>query len=85
MKVRLHICKEIEFEIKNDETLIELDNFYRTHTVNEWPNLNDTLINKAVAVVEAETGLSVFDENAPVGKEAITAVYAMDGEAILEW
>lgn len=85
MKVKLNICKEIEVEIKNDEALIKLDNFYRTHAVNEWPNLDDTLIDEAVEVVKAETGLPVFDEDFPVGKENITAVYAMDGNAILEW
>lgn len=85
MKVRLHINKEIEVEIKNDEALMELDNFYRTHAINEWSKLDETLIDKAVEVIKAETGLPVFDEESPIGKENITAVYAMDGNAILEW
>lgn len=86
MKVKLAIHKEIEVEIKNDNTLIELDNFYRTHEAQEWCcKLEESLTEKATEIIKEEVGIPIFDDNCPEGKECIVGVYAMDGEAILEW
>lgn len=85
MKVKMHICKEIEVEIKDDNALIELDNFYRSHPCEEWNKVNEKSINEAVKAVESETGLSVFTEFPELNQEVVCGVYAMDGNAILEW
>lgn len=85
MKVRIIVSKEVEIEIKNDKALLELDNFYRTHEVDEWSKVEVDLINKAVETVEVETGLCAFEEECPKDTENIVGVYAMDGQAILEW
>lgn len=84
MKVTLALSKEIVVEIKDDKALIALDNFYRSHQPSEWGKMELTWIEEATQAVEKETGLSAF-----VGKytdaDSICGIYAMDGEAILEW
>lgn len=80
MKVKMFIVKNIEID---DPAVAELDTFWRNTEapVYNSPELN-AMVDKAVLAVEQATGLPFGDGNAP---ETISSVYAMDGEAILEW
>ena len=82
MKVKIHVVRDVEVEI-NDPAVAELDAFWRNGEIptSYSPELN-AMVDKAVLAVEQATGISFGDNNAP---ETISSVYAMDGEAILEW
>ena len=82
MKVKIHLFKEVEVEI-DDPAVAELDAFWRNCKApfSHLPEL-DEKVKKAVLAVEQATGIPFGDENAP---ETISAVLAMDGEAIIEW
>lgn len=82
MRVKLCVVREIEIEV-NDPAIAELDAHWREHgaPVESTPGL-DALVSKAIKAVEEASNLPFGDENAP---ETISAVLAMDGEAIIEW
>lgn len=82
MKVKIHVVRDVEVEI-NDLAVAELDAFWRNGEIptSYSPELN-AMIDKAILAVEQATGIPFGDDNAP---ETIFSVYAMDGEAILEW
>lgn len=84
MKVKVEITRAVEVEV--DECIAELDNFWRTHTHDQWDTVPDALVNNAIKAIENATGLTFANETAkekPCG--TICFVNAMDGEAILEW
>lgn len=81
MKVRVSIGREIEVEV-NSPAVEALDEFYRTHTIDEWNGVSEDAINEAIRAVEQVVGLPFGDDDA---KETIVAVCAMDGNAIIEW
>lgn len=83
MKVKVNITKEIEVEV--GEAVAKLDEWYRTHSVAEWKDVPDALIEEATKEVEKATGLSCWDDRSNPEKEVFTSVIAMDGEAIMEW
>ena len=83
MKVKMSVVREIEVEI-DSTALRDLEVFWRNnsgkyHTYT--PEL-EALVSQAVADVEKASGLPFGDDEA---FETISAVYAMDGEPILEW
>ena len=81
MKVKVHIGREIEVEV-NSPAVEKLDEFYRTHHIDEWNSVSEDMLNEAIRAMEQVVGLPFGDDNA---KETIVAVYAMDDNAILEW
>ena len=84
MKVKVSIQRTVEVEIDNP-VIEELDTFWRTndHPVPAYahPHLEET-INEAVKAVEEVVGIPFGNDEA---SETIDAVYAMDGEPIIEW
>ena len=82
MKVKIHVVRDVEVEV-NDPAVAELDAFWRNGEIptSYSPELN-AMVDKTVLAVEQATGIPFGDDNAP---ETISSVYAMDGEAILEW
>ena len=77
MKVKVNIMREIIIEA--DENVINLADWYDN---DDWSNVPDNLVDKAIKAVENATGLPFGDESA---EETITSVCKLDGEAILEW
>ena len=77
MKVKVSIMREIIIEA--DENVINLADWYDN---DDWSNVPDNLVDKAIKAVENATGLPFGDESA---EETITSVCKLDGEAILEW
>ena len=77
MKVKVNIMREIIIEA--DENVINLADWYDN---DDWSNVPNNLVDKAIKAVENATGLPFGDESA---EETITSVCKLDGEAILEW
>ena len=77
MKVKVSIMREIIIEA--DENVINLADWYDN---DDWSNVPNNLVDKAIKAVENATGLPFGDESA---EETITSVCKLDGEAILEW
>ena len=81
MRVKVAIHHEIEVEV-NSTALEQVDQFWRNTPQTNWNAMPSDLLLKATQDVEAVTGLPFGDSQA---KETIYAVYAEDGEPILEW
>ena len=77
MKVKVNIMREIIIEA--DENVINLADWYDN---DDWSNVPDNLVDKAIKAVENATGLPFGDESA---EETITSVCKLNGEPILEW
>lgn len=83
MRVKVITTREFEIEVKNP-VVAELDNYWRTHDGENMDyEFSRTLTEKVVKEIEEITGLSFGDKGEV--KEVITGIYAMDGEAILEY
>jgi hypothetical protein len=85
MKVKVEVIKEIEVEV-NGSAIERLDEFWR----NAEPPVPhsaelDALVDEAVREVEQATGLTFCDGPRGSDTGSITAVYAMDGDPIIEW
>lgn len=86
MRVKVEVVKEIEVEV-NGSAIERLDEFWR----NAEPPVPhsaelDALVDEAVREVEQATGLTFCDgPRADDEKGSIIAVYAMDGDPIIEW
>lgn len=84
MKVKVSIQRTVEVEIDNP-VIEELDTFWRTydHPIPEFANPNlESMIDEAVKAVEEAVGIPFGNDEV---SETIDAVYAMDGEPIIEW
>lgn len=84
MKVKITVSKEIEVDI-DSKALETLDTLYRTTPMDKWKDIDNELVRKACNDVEKATGMRFPDDTRLDGEEVITGVYAMDGEAIIEW
>ena len=78
----MFIVKNMEIEI-DDPAVAELDTFWRNTgaPVYDSPELH-AMVDKAALAVEQAADIPFGDDSTP---ETISSVYAMDGEAILEW
>ena len=84
MKVKITVFREIEVDI-DSKALETLDTLYRTTPNEEWKDIDNELVWKACGDVEKATGMRFYDDTRLDGEEVMTAVYAMDGEVIIEW
>ena len=84
MKVQISIAKCIEVDI-DSEVLEKLDHLYRITPIENWGIIDTGLVNKACLDVEKATGLRFADDAKVDGEEVMIGVYAMDGNAIIEW
>lgn len=86
MRVKVEVIKEIEVEV-NGSALERLDKFWRNaEPPVPYSDELDALIDEAVREVEQATGLTFYDwPRADDKKGSIIAVYAMDGDLIIEW
>lgn len=83
MKVKVSIVRDVIMDI-DSPALEEVDKFYRNHSWEDWVNADSSIVDKAITDVEKATGLTAFNDSKEC-QECICGVYAMDGEAILEW
>ena len=82
MKVKVVILRTVEAEI-DSPSLIWLNDYWRKVNAPIAPTPEvERMVDVAVKDVETTLGLPFGDDNA---LETISAVYAMDDEAILEW
>lgn len=84
MKVQISIAKCIEVDVES-EALEKLDHLYRTTPIENWGIIDTDLVNQACLDVEKATGLRFGDDAKADSEEVMIGVYAMDGNAIIEW
>lgn len=82
MKFKIATMKEYEVEIENSASLVVLYQWWKTHRLEEWKDCPEDLVDKAVKEVENATGLPFGCDDAT---ETISAVFADNNDAILEW
>lgn len=82
MKVKVVITKEREMEIENSVFLDALHEWWKTHSMADWKNCPDELVENAIREIEEATSIPFGCDEAP---ETISAVFAGNNDVILEW